>query len=153
MNNHVSNTDAEALNVLYQSASMGALGVKNLMDTSKDQNFLSALRDQQQQYLHYEKQAGDMLHNMNEKAEDPGALKKAMSRMGTVLNTAVDSTTSHLAEMVIQGSTMGITELQSVLNSSPAVSEKTKTLCTSLLQQEQQNIDRMKSFLGKSIPS
>jgi hypothetical protein len=75
-------------------------------------------------------------------------MKKAMSRMGVRMNTALDHTSSHLAEMVIQGSTMGITDLQSVLNSNRNASEATQRLCSSLIHQEQNHIDRMKGFLG-----
>jgi hypothetical protein len=84
------------------------------------------------------------MNQLNEKPEDAGSMKKAMSRMGIRMNTAIDHTSSHFAEMVIQGSTMGITDLQSVLNSNRDASDNTQRLCSSLIHREQNNINRMK---------
>jgi len=143
-----SKADIDVLNTVYQSASMGALGIEGLMERTDDYKLKDALADQLQEYHKFEKEAEDRIRSFNHKPEDTGAMKKAMSRIGIRMNTALDNTSSHLAEMVIQGSTMGITDLQSVLNSNRNASEAAQRLCSSLIHQEQNHIDRMKGFLG-----
>jgi len=140
--------DIDVLNTVYQSASMGALGIEGLIERTDDYNLKDALTDQLQEYHKFEKEAENRIRSLNQDPENPGVMKKAMSRMGIRMNTAIDKTSSHLAEMVIEGSTMGITDLQSVLNSNQNASAEAKGLCSALIQREQQNIDRMKSFLG-----
>lgn len=142
------NADIDILNTVYQSVSMEALAVEDLLEKAKDDNLKNALTDQLQEYHAFETQSLDRMHQRNEKPEDAGVMKKTMSRMGIRMNTAIDNTTSHLAEMVIQGSTMGITDLQSILNSNRTASEDVQRLCSSLIHQEQHHINRMKAFLG-----
>ncbi len=136
------------LNTVYQSAAMGSVAVENLLDRTDDVKIKEALSDQLEQYHKFETQALDQMHQLNETPADPGTMKKMMSRMGIRMNTAIDRSPSHLAEMVIQGSTMGITDLQAVLNCNRNAPEEVQRLCSSLIHHEQNNINRMKPFLG-----
>lgn len=143
-----SKPDADILNTVYQAANMGASAISGLIERADDAQLKDALIDQLNDYHTYETEAISHMNKIEETPEDPGVMKKSMSRIGIKMNTAIDNTSSHLAEMVIQGSTMGITDLTSVINSNRDASEETQRLCSSLIHREQHNINRMKSFLG-----
>lgn len=142
------NPDIDILNTVYQATSMGSLAIEGLLERADDDNFKKALADQLLTYHKIETETRDRLHQLNEKPEDVGIMKETMGRIGIRMNSAIDRTTSHFAEMVIEGSTMGITDLQGILNSNRTASEDTQRLCSSLIHQEQHHIDRMKGFLG-----
>ena len=59
----------------------------------------------------------------------------------------MNSTTSHLAEMMIRGSNMGMTSLWKVMNHTPEAGEKTVSLAKELMDFEENNIKELKKYL------
>ena len=63
------------------------------------------------------------------------------------LNVTIDSTSSHMAEMVMQGSTIGIIDIIRALNEYNAAAEEVKELGKKLLKTEENNFEEMKAYL------
>ena len=64
------------------------------------------------------------------------------------MNTAFDGTTSHVAEIMIKGTVMGITELTKILNESACVTdEKLKEYAKKLIALEEEYVENLKKFL------
>ena len=62
----------------------------------------------------YEKTAGKVRNILTDRgieAKQENPMSKMAAHMGIVMNTAIDATDSHIAQMVIEGSTMSITEV------------------------------------------
>ena len=81
------------------------------------------------------------------KQENP--MSKMAAHMGIVMNTAIDATDSHIAQMVIEGSTMSITEavkLRNQYRDRPGCGELV-TLANDIAEFEDRNIQNMKQFL------
>ena len=74
-------------------------------------------------------------------------MKKAGMKMGVMMNTALDDTTSHMAELMIKGSSMGITQMTKVLNDYQPPRKEVTELANRLITAEQNNIDRLKAYL------
>ena len=126
---------------------MGSGAIDDLIKKTDDRKLANVLSDQLQQYQAAESEVLNQLHKLDKRPQDTGGMAKMMSRAGIKLNTALDSSPSHLAEMVIQGSTMGITDLTGALKNSGSASKEVRDLCSSIIHEEQQNIEKMKSFL------
>ncbi len=62
-------------------------------------------------------------------------------------NTITNKTPSHIAEMLIQGSTMGIIDVTKRLKEYKDVGQDILALADRLLKFEQQNVDELKKFL------
>mgnify|MGYP000743670068 CR=1 FL=1 len=78
----------------------------------------------------------------------PGSAALTMSGMMLRAQTALDPSTSKLAEMMIQGSTMGTVEMTRRLHQLSDQSDpELVSLGRQLLQTEEQNIQQMKRFL------
>lgn len=74
-----------------------------------------------------------------------------MAKVGSFLsskyNTAVDSSTSHIAEMMIQGTEMGVTKLLQKLNSISDCSNKYRKFAQELIDYETKSVEDLKAFL------
>ena len=97
--------------------------------------------------------AKDLLDTEHRDAKEAGVFAKMGSKMGIAMNTMMDSTTSHIAEMIIEGSTMGITDNTRILHelersecSDPQYSAACG-LASQIVSFEEKNIETMKHYL------
>ena len=88
---------------------------------------------------------------LEEKGDKPKVatqpMQKAMLWGSIQMNTLANSTPEHLAEMMIQGTTMGIIDIQKRLNELPQADSDSRKLAEDFLKGEQQNIDELKKLL------
>ncbi|WDC83510.1 hypothetical protein PL321_12450 [Caloramator sp. mosi_1] len=63
------------------------------------------------------------------------------------LKTLRDKSSSHMAEMLIQGSTMGIIDMTKKIKEYQGVEKETLDLANGLLQFEQKSLDEYKELL------
>lgn len=139
--------DTELLNFVYQNARMGIIGINQVRSSVSDMAFLDLLNAQYALYDDYVIKAEEALRTLGEKPTDVNPMAKAGTFVSTKTNTAIDSTTSHIAQMMIEGTTMGITKLTQKLNAMPDCSGEYKGLAQSLIDAEVRAIDDLKKFL------
>ena len=70
-----------------------------------------------------------------------------MLKTGIHYNTMLNTSTSHIAELMIKGSNNGVLEMQKVLNRNREAGEKPEALAKQLLDFEAKNIERLKKYL------
>ena len=137
------------LDSVYKNVKMGADSIIDLMPKVKD----NAMREEMTSELeHYEKFAKDirrMLLDMGEEPREESIMTKAMTKMGIAFNTMTDTTTSHIADMMIQGATMGITDTTKLVreHENTSCSEEALALARQSIKYEQESIERLKKFL------
>ncbi|MNV92936.1 hypothetical protein D3C71_1875730 [compost metagenome] len=88
-----------------------------------------------------------MLKSMNSDTKEIGALAQMGTYMSTKINISKDDSHSHIAEMIIQGSTMGITDVTKHINKYDEADIDIVKLAKRLLKIEEQNIEEMKPYL------
>lgn len=74
-------------------------------------------------------------------------LSDAMLKTGIHYNTMLNTSTGHLAEMMIKGSNNGILEMEKVLRHNENVGERPAALAQQLIELEEKNIMRLKEYL------
>ncbi|MBQ3404244.1 MAG: hypothetical protein IJG63_02350, partial [Oscillospiraceae bacterium] len=121
--------------------------IQDIMPKVEDSNFMSDIRTQFQQYSDIRVQAEARLLSIGAKPEPVGMMKKAGMKMATEMNTVLSNDTAHLAELMIKGSNMGITNMTKVMNNYTDPDPEVSTLADRLIQTEQQNIERLKVYL------
>lgn len=134
---------------IYKNAQMGAQALLSLLPKVADSNMRRDLSAQLDGYHGYANKAEAYLCEQGEKAKDAGVFQKMATKVGIGVNTLVDSDTSHLAEMVIQGSNMNVTESVKLLREyeNCHTSEKALKLCRDMIDFEQKNVDTMQRYL------
>lgn len=140
-------SDDGVLNKIYKSSRLGISAIDDMIPSVRDSAFLSDLRTQRAEYGAISAQAVSQLAAMGLEPARVPAAKKAGMKIATALNTAANSSTSHLADMMIQGSTMGITDITKAMNGYGGSDPQIKGLADRLTQFEQQCIDRLKTYL------
>ena len=70
-----------------------------------------------------------------------------MMFMGVQMNSLIDKTPSHIASMLIEGSTMGIIKGEKSKNRNPEASKETLNLQEQLIELGQNFINELKKYL------
>jgi len=78
---------------------------------------------------------------------DMSAIAKVRTRTMLNINTLTDKSSSHLAEMLIMGSTAGVIDMRKSLREFPNAPKTSRELARNLLNIEEKNIEVMKQFL------
>lgn len=140
--------NADILNEVYKASSMGIKAVEILLPKVHDGKMQSQIRKQQQSYETTAHKAAQMLQKKGQ-APDSGTkpVQKAMLWGSIQMNTLANSTSEHIADMMIQGTTMGIVDMQKRLNELPQADSDSRQLAENFLKDEQQNIDELKKLL------
>lgn len=141
-------TDA-LLKGVYQNAKMGSEALLSLLPKVADSDLRRDLTAQLDGYEGYAKRAEEYLCEQGSEAQGASLWQKVTTKVGIGVNTLMDSDTSHIAEMVIEGSNMNITDSVKLLREyeNCHVSEKALRLCRDMIDFEQSNVERMQEYL------
>ena len=74
-------------------------------------------------------------------------LSDALLKTGIHYNTMLNTSTGHIAEMMIKGSNEGILEMEKVLKHNENAGERPAALAKQLIELEERNIARLKDYL------
>lgn len=146
MDDKAKNTDF--LNKVYQNAKMAEASISYVTERAENSGFISDLTMQKEQYESISAKAAVELENMSEKPKDNSAMSKMSVKTGTVINTLFDKTPDKIAEMMIQGSIMGVIDMTRTLKEYGDVPQNIKALGYELITAEENNAQRMKAYLG-----
>lgn len=139
--------DIEMLNFIRKNAQMGCQGIEEITPYAKEEKFRKALETQQEEYKTIFEEADRLLHERNEKPEDVSAMAKLSSKTMTMMQTMKDPSVEHLAEMMYQGSAMGITKITRHQKDYAGTNPKICDLAKRLLKTEERNMEEMRTFL------
>ena len=143
-------TASEALlDAMYKNVKMGGDSILNILPKAEDKEFRAELTRQMEKFEGYANKISAILHKEGESPKEQGMMTKMASKMGMAMNTMLDSTTSHLAEMMIEGATMGVTDMTKLVREyeNSNCSEEALSLAREIISFEEDTIERMKEFL------
>ena len=137
------------LGEMYKITKMGSTSLTDILSRVKDRAFQTEITAQINEYEGFSKKIADRLLNDGEMPKEENILTKLSAKIGMAMNTITDSTTSHLAQMVIEGNTMGVTEMTRLLHEheNTNCSEATLSLAKDVLGFLEDSIERTKAFL------
>ena len=139
--------DAEMLNYILQSAEMGCQGVKNVRAGKQSMALDSVLVNQMARYGIIYSTAGNMLRNLGEEVHHVGPLAKRMAKFSANMDLKRDPTSSHIAEMMIKGNTMGVNKMAQHLRDYDRTDPNITLLAKKTLETAQEHISELKPFL------
>ncbi len=134
------------LQEIYKNTTMGGDSIIDLMDKTSNSEMRAEMTRELERYREYSSRAANLLAERGLKPEAPGIMAKAGSKMGMAFNTMLDTTTSHIAEMMINGATMGIINIEKQLNANEPTGEARK-LAEEILDFEKSTADNLARFL------
>ena len=143
------NATESLLGEVYKEMKMGADSITDIMSRVKDGGLRTELTRQLEEYGKLSKAAHDRLCACGVSPKEEGWMARMSAKVGMAMNTMTDSTTSHLAQMVIEGNTMGITELTRLVreHENTSCSESTLSLARDAIRFLEDAVERTKEFL------
>lgn len=141
--------EAELLDQLYKNVKMGSDSIVKLLGKVSDSKFKTDLTDQLNGYESFAAKAKSRLKDMGAEAKEENVMIKLWSSIGMTMSTLTDSTDSHIAQMVAEGSNMGITDGIKLLRDyeNTNVSEDALKLVRDVIKFEERNLERAKSYI------
>ena len=108
-------TEQELLDKMYKNVTMGAESIVNIMPKVGNKNLRSELCAQLDRYEDFTKQISVAIETVGGTPKPENMVSRVSAKMGVAMNTMMDSSTSHIAEMIIKGATMGVTDMTKTL--------------------------------------
>lgn len=140
--------NGEILNNLYKNAHIALQSINDLNEELTDEKFKKELKEE---YEGYEKIIGEISSLMKSNGIEPkdiGTFKKMMLKASVKMNTAKSDNRSDVAEMMIKGTVMGITDIYRELDEQKnVVAPEVKELATKLASLEEGYEERLKQYL------
>ena len=141
----------ELLEHLYKNIRMGADSVMPLLP-KLDREATGLKSDLSVQLDGYEKftnRINTLLREGGEKSESDTLWNKMSAKVGVAMSTLTNASTSHLADMVIQGSTANMNESIKLLREfeNTDASEASLALVRDIIGFEEQNVEQLKRYL------
>lgn len=141
------NHDKKVLQEIQRNAQMAIDAIEEVSDKIYDKDFMNKIRSHESVYEAYGRKT---LQEMGKEKIEPyreKAVEKMMLKSGIMMNTMMDVSTSHIAQMMIQGNNRGITDLCKVLNHNPEASRSSVELAKELMDFEEKAINSLKKYL------
>lgn len=139
--------DGEMLHYVHEATEMGRYGILTVLDKAGREELHSALEQQLTEYEKLSASSADMLRKRGKQPKELGGMAKLSSRVSAAMQTMMDPSPEKVAEMMIQGNTMGMTKSLRHLHDYHGRDERVKDLAGKLLETEEANIEQMKKFL------
>ena len=102
------NDDVKLLNFIYQNSQMGVETIDQLEKIVEDKDFKRYLKEKYEGYCKIHKDAKEKLNSHGYDERGIGSFEKIRTYLMINMQTLTDKSTSHIAEMMMIGSTMGI---------------------------------------------
>ena len=141
------NGNAELLNFVYQNSEMGVNTIEQLLEIVKDENFRTQLDSQLNEYKEINRAAREKLNENGYDEKGIGTLDKIKTYLMINMQTMSDKSTSHIAEMLIIGSNMGVINAIKNIRKYHAAEPSILELMERLLKFEERNIQKLKEYL------
>lgn len=141
----------EKLNVLDElnkGSCMGVDAIDFILDKVEDEDFKKVLVDQKDEYEKMTDKIGNLYeeYSSDEEPHETTTMNKAMTWMNVEMRTMTDHTTSKLAELMLQGTNMGIIEGRRLLNHKSG-DKKIDSLVEEYVNMQEKFVELLKKYL------
>lgn len=141
------NGNIELLNYIHQNSEMGQNTLNQLIKIVKDSSFKEVLQSQFNEYKKIFDLSEAKIKEQHKEAKEINTFAKISTYMMINLKTLADKSPSHISEMLIQGSTMGIIDITKKIKEYNSADKEILDLADNLLKFEQNNVEELKKFL------
>ncbi len=137
----------KAINDVYKNAHIALQSISDILPEVVDENLRVELKEQ---YEGYEKLIGEISTYMAEQKLEPkdiNPMKKAMLWSSIKMKTLFNNSKNQIAEMMIKGTLMGVTELTAMKNEKENLEQGVYEFVEKLLNLEEDYQERLKKYL------
>lgn len=141
------NNEINVLDELNKGACMGMDAIHFILPKVNDNNLKQELNIQYQKYQSIHNKICELYPEYsNKKPHETNTINKVMTWYGIEMKTLTDDTTSKLAELLMQGTNMGIIEGRKLLNHKDT-DNNVNNLIEEYVDMQENAVEKLKKFL------
>ena len=141
---------ATVLNELFKNVDMSKESLLDVLPKIKSAEFSSEITSQLEEYSRFEKALVVLIKAECAEPKAQGVVSKMSAKIGIEMKTMMDPADERIAKMVIEGTTMGITDTIRLVRDyeNSNCSEEALTLARELVSFQEKCVENTKKFLG-----
>lgn len=137
----------KVLDEVNKGCTMGMDSLKDILDKAEGKKFKETLERHYGKYEKISERIKDLYDEYSESnPQETNAMEKTMTWYGIQMRTMTDNSTSKLAELLMQGTNMGIIEGRKILNHKD-VDKEVKSIVEDFVKMQEKNVEELKEFL------
>ncbi len=109
----------EALAEIYRNAQLALQSISNILPAVENEHLKEELSRQHESYEQFSARASILAKDRGLELKEPNPIKKMMMWGSIKMSTLTDNSCAHIAEMMVQGTVMGITALRATQGDVP----------------------------------
>lgn len=138
----------EALAEIYRNAQLALTSIADILpEVGEDEELKNELHAQHEEYEKFSAKAAILARDLGLELKEPNPMKKMMMWGSIKMNTMTDNSRAHLAEMMVQGTVMGITALRTTQGELIDGDERIVSLLDEMIEKEEEFEERWKKYL------
>ncbi len=137
-----------ALDEINKGATMGMDAIHFILDKVEDDSFKKILDQQYNDYQNISNEIQNIYHKYNSEdhPHETNAINKAMTWYGVEMKTLTDKSNSKIAELLLQGTNMGIIEGRKILNKKE-INEEVEKIVAEYVKMQESVVETLKQYL------
>lgn len=135
------------LNEINKGIKMGMDSISTVSEKVGDKNLRDELLFQYDKYNEILNNVNSELKNYNDFPKELPPMQKTMGYIEIQMNTLNDKSNSHIAEMLIKGTNMGIIEGVKLKNRNPDTDSSIKNILDNFISFQENNVEQLKKYL------
>lgn len=139
--------DAVILKEIQKNTQIGMTAIDTILDMIGDDDFSLQLSKQSLRYSEIHNMALDKILENQGEAYRGNQISDMVLKGNIRMNTALNISKEHLAELMIRGSNRGLTSMWKVMKHNQLATGKAMELAQELVDFEEENIERLKEYL------
>ena len=138
----------EALAEIYRNAQLALESISDITPQVDDREVKEELARQHEIYEQFSAKAQVLARDMGLELKEPNVMKKMMMWGSIKMNTLANNSRAHIADMMVQGTVMGITALRTTASELPIDgNDKIIALLNEMIHAEEDMEKKWKEYL------
>ena len=141
------NINHKALNDTYKNAHIALQSISDIIDGVNDHDLKEELKTEYEGYESFMSELNAYMEENGIERKDINYFKKAMLWNSIKMKTLIDDSSNQIAELMLNGTVMGINELTAMKNEGENFDPKVTEFIEKLLNLEEDYEQRLRKFL------
>lgn len=135
------------LNEIGKGLQMGMDSISNITEKVEDNNLKDTLLCQYDEYGSLLSRVNEELKEYTDVPKQVSTMQKTMGWLGVEFSTLTDKSNSKIAEIMLQGTNMGIIEGVKLSNNNPDTTKEVKDILNDFIAFQEHTVEKLKKYL------
>ena len=138
----------DTLDELNKGCAMGMDAIDNILEKVEDKKFKEVLEDEYDKYKKIHQRIEDKYQDFSdEEPTETSAMNKVMTTWMTDMKLMTDHSDSKIAELLLQGTNMGIIEGKKLLNHKEHLDQEVESILKEYIEMQERSVEIYKQYL------